>query len=189
MQIVTERLILREFVESDWEAVLAYQRDPLYLRYLAWERRTREDVRAFVGMFIAQQQVSPRLKFQWAVTTKSDGRLIGNAGIRREKIDDREAEIGYEFAPDVWGRGYATEAASAVAAYGFNELGVHRVSAWCIAENTGSARVLAKLGMQLEGRLREKEYFKGRWWDALLYAVLEQEWRDKVRRSHSSPAR
>ncbi len=41
-----------------------------------------------------------------------------------------------------------------------------------------SARVLEKLGMQLEGRLREKEYFKGRWWDALLYAVLEQEWRE-----------
>lgn len=177
MQIVTERLVLREFVESDWEAVLAYQRDPLYLRYLAWESRTAEDARAFVGMFIAQQLASPRIKFQLAVTTKADGRLIGNAGIRREKSDDLEAEIGYEFAPDVWGCGYATEAAGAIVAHGFRELGVHRVSAWCIAENAGSARVLEKLGMQLEGRLREKERFKGRWWDALLYAVLEQEWR------------
>ena len=180
MQLVTERLILREFEEADWEAVLAYQKDPLYLRYNTWEQRTLQDVQAFIGNFIAQQQVQPRIKFQWAVVTKAGGRLIGNAGIRREKIDEREAEIGYEFAPAEWGRGYATEAARAVVAYGFEELGVHRVSAWCIAENRGSARVLEKLGMQLEGRLRQKEYFKGRWWDALLYAVLEQEWRAQV---------
>lgn len=180
MQLETERLILREFEEADWEAVLAYQRDPLYLRYNAWEGRTPEDVQAFVGMFLAQQRVHPRLKFQWAAVTKADGRLIGNCGIRREKATEREAEIGYEFSPAEWGRGYAGEATRAVVAYGFAELGVHRVSAWCIAENHGSARVLEKLGMQLEGRLREKEYFKGRWWDALLYAVLEQEWAAKL---------
>lgn len=189
MELVTERLVLREFEESDWEAVLDYQRDPLYLRYVAWEGRSPDDARAFVGKFIAQQQVKPRLKYQWTVVTRVDGLLIGNAGIRREKIDDHEAEIGYEFAPRMWGRGYATEAATAVVAYGFKELGVHRVSAWCIAENAGSARVLEKLGMRLEGRQREKERFKGRWWDALLYAVLEQEWHDKTGHAQSLPAR
>jgi RimJ/RimL family protein N-acetyltransferase len=40
----------------------------------------------------------------------------------------------------------------------------------------GSARVLEKLGMRQEGRLRENEYYKGRWWDTLLYAILEDEW-------------
>jgi RimJ/RimL family protein N-acetyltransferase len=39
-----------------------------------------------------------------------------------------------------------------------------------------SARVLEKLGMRQEGRLRENEYFKGRWWDTLLYAILDYEW-------------
>jgi L-amino acid N-acyltransferase YncA len=47
---------------------------------------------------------------------------------------------------------------------------------WCIADNAGSVRVLEKLGMQHEGRLREKDYFMGRWWDTLLYAILDQEW-------------
>ena len=60
--------------------------------------------------------------------------------------------------------------------FGFGELKLHRLWATCLADNTASARVLEKLGMQLEGRLRENEWFKGRWWDTLHYAILEQEW-------------
>jgi RimJ/RimL family protein N-acetyltransferase len=55
-------------------------------------------------------------------------------------------------------------------------MGLHRVCAACVADNTGSAHVLEKLGMQQEGRLRENEYYKGRWWDTLLYAILYEEW-------------
>ena len=61
--------------------------------------------------------------------------------------------------------------------FGFTELHAHRVWSWCIAENVSSAHVLEKLGMRAEGRLREKEYFKGRRWDTLLFAILEYEWR------------
>ena len=48
-----------------------------------------------------------------------------------------------------------------------------------IADNRGSARVLEKLGMRLEGRFRENEYFKDRWWDTLMYGILESEWKTK----------
>ncbi len=61
--------------------------------------------------------------------------------------------------------------------FGFRKLGLHRVSSWCIAENVASARVLEKAGLQLEGRLRDNEYFKDRWWETLLYGLLESEWR------------
>ena len=115
-------------------------------------------------------------RFQLAVTLKTTGRLIGNCGIRRETDDALEADIGYELDPAFWGHGYATEAMRAVVGRGFSEMHVHRISAWCIADNAGSVRVLEKLGMQREGRLREKLYFKGRWWDTLLYAILDHEW-------------
>ena len=97
----------------------------------------------------------------------------GQTARTSEAVDALEADIGYELAPDQWGRGYATEAARAIVAFGFTELRLHRISAWCIAENTASAHVLEKIGMWLEGRLRENEYFKDRWWDTLLYAMLE----------------
>ena len=54
---------------------------------------------------------------------------------------------------------------------------MHRISSWCIADNTASARVLERLGLRQEGRLRENEHFKGRWWDTLLFGLLESEWR------------
>jgi RimJ/RimL family protein N-acetyltransferase len=177
MRLATERLVLREFVHDDWPDVLAYQSDPLYLRYYEWTGRSVEEVQEFVGMFLAHQQTQPRIKFQLAVTLKSDNRLIGNCGIRMKSAFAHEADIGYELAPQHWGKGYATEAARAVVHFGFTELHLHRVSSWCVADNVGSARVLEKLGMRLEGRLRENEYYKGRWWDTLLYAILESEWR------------
>ena len=177
MQLVTERLILREFNENDWPAVLAYQSDPRYLRYYAWTQRTPEDVREFVGMFLAQQQAQPRIKFQLVITQKSVRRLIGNCGIRMNFPGAQTADIGYELDPRHWGHGFATEAARAIVQFGFTELHLHRIWSWCIADNVGSARVLEKLGMRLEGRLRENEYFKDRWWDTLLFAILEDEWR------------
>jgi RimJ/RimL family protein N-acetyltransferase len=178
MLITTDRLRLREFVEPDWPAVLAYQSHPDYLRYYPWRRRTEEDVQAFVQQFIDWQQAQPRKKFQVAIEILAEERLIGNCGLRMERPKALEAELGYEIDPRYWGRGYATEAARAMLAYGFKELGLHRIWAACLLENRASARVLAKLGMRCEGQLRENRWFKARWWDTLLYSILEYEWLD-----------
>ncbi len=178
MELHTDRLLLREFVTADWPAVLAYQRDPRYLQFYEWIDRTPEDAQRFVQLFLDQQREQPRRKFQLAVVLKGTEQLIGNCGIRKASAGAREADIGYELAPDYWGRGYATEAARAIVHFGSTELKLHRITAWCIADNVASARVLEKLGLKLEGRLREKEHFKDRWWDTLLYAILEDEWKE-----------
>lgn len=176
MRIHTDRLLLRDFVEDDWVAVLAYQSDERYLRYYEWKVRTPEQVRIFVNRFLDMQRRNPRTQFQLAIVDRESGRLLGNCGIRKETASAIEAELGYELAPDAWGNGYATEAARAMVSFGFSDLGLHRISAQCIAENVASVRVLQRLGMKQEGRLREKEHFKGRWWDVLLFGLLAEEW-------------
>jgi RimJ/RimL family protein N-acetyltransferase len=181
VELATERLRLREFVEADWPAVLAYQRDSRYLRYNPWTARNAQEVQAFVRRFVDQQGASPRTKYQLAVTLQDGGALIGNCGIRQEAAGASEADIGYELAPEHWGHGYATEAAGAVLRFGFEVLEVHRVSAWCVADNAASVRVLEKLGLREEGRLREKSHYKGRWWDHLLFAILAEEWQAQAR--------
>ena len=177
MILTTERLILREFVADDWPAVLEYQSDPLYLRYYDWTGQTPEGAREFVQMFLDYQQQQPRFKFQLAITTKDTGQLIGNCGIRMAAPGAHQADIGYELSPKQWGRGYATEAAREMVRFGFEHLRVHRVWSWCVADNVGSAHVLEKLGLRLEGRLRHNEFYKGRSWDTLMYGILEEEWR------------
>jgi RimJ/RimL family protein N-acetyltransferase len=176
MELTTERLILREFKQDDWPDILAYQSDPLYLRYYDWTDRTPEAVQEFVQMFLGHQQEKPRIKFQLAVCLKSSQQLIGNCGIRLKSADAHEGDIGYELSPNHWGNGYATEAARAIVAFGFVHLRLHRISSWCVADNLGSAHVLEKLGMRQEGRLRENEHYKGRWWDTLLFGMLDYEW-------------
>jgi RimJ/RimL family protein N-acetyltransferase len=195
MKITTARLILREFVFEDWPTVLAYQSDPRYLRYYSWLDREPEEVQQFVQAFIDNQRVVPRIKFQLAITLKlstvphppPDPRngglngvsapwLIGNCGIRQDHAEAKAADIGYELAPAFWGNGYATEAARAMLKFGFRELGVERIWAWCNAENRASAHVLEKLGMHLARRIVEDKYFKDRWWDTLEYEILHPEW-------------
>jgi len=176
MELETARLRLREFVPDDWRAALAYEDDPRYMRFYEMTERTEADVRAFVQMFLDQQAENPRCRFQLAVTLKESGALIGNCGIRVNNAEWREANIGYEIAPELWGRGYASEAARAILAFGFGTLQMHRIWAWCVADNTASARVLEKVGMTREAREREKELIRGQWYDALTYAILDREW-------------
>ena len=180
MILTTERLLLRDFIESDWEAVLAYQQDPLYLRYNEWTSRSPKEVREFLQMFLDHQTQSPRFKFQFAITLKSTGQLIGNCGVRRDHPEAQEGDMGYELDPGHWGQGYATEAARTVLNFGFSNLNLRRISAWCVADNAGSARVLEKIGMRLERRIPAHQYFKGRWWDTLSYTVHYEEWRGRV---------
>lgn len=183
MKLETERLILRDFVKDDWQRVLEYQSDPLYLRYNDWTERTPRAVQEFVGWFLSQQAQQPRIKYQLAIVLKSTDQLIGNCGVRMDSENALEADTGYELDPKHWQRGYATEAAHAIIDFGFNHFGVHRIWAACIAENVASAHVLEKLGLKLEGRFRENKYFKGRYWDSLYYAILATEW-ERHKQSH-----
>jgi ribosomal-protein-alanine N-acetyltransferase len=176
MKLETERLILRDFVKDDWGRVLEYQSDPLYLRYYEWTERTPEAAQEFVGWFLDHQKQTPRIKYQLAITLKSNHLLIGNCGIRMDHAKAFQADIGYELDPRHWNHGYATEAAHAIVDFGFSRFGLHRVWSWCVADNLGSAHVLEKLGMRREGHLRENEYYRDRWWDTLMYAILVDEW-------------
>jgi RimJ/RimL family protein N-acetyltransferase len=177
MQLHTPRLLLREFVADDWPAVLAYHNDPLYLRFYHQTEETEAGAKDFVQMFLGQQVEQPRHKFQLAMVLKSTDELIGNCGIRVNDPKQGEANIGYELSSAHWGHGYATEAARAIINFGFEELNLHRVWSWCVAENIGSYRVMEKIGMKFEGRLRQREFIKGEWHDHLVYAILRDEWK------------
>lgn len=179
MEIRTERLLLRELREDDWAALLAYHLDPLYRRFYDQSHDTEEGERAFLRPFLDWQREEPRRMVNLAITLAATGEMIGIAGVRQRQPDQPRGDIGYELAPWHWGRGYATEAARAMLAFGFEALGLHKVHARCLAVNAASARVLERLGMRLEARLREHEWIRGEPHDELLYGILADEWRSR----------
>ena len=89
--------------------------------------------------------------------------------------NNRRAEVGYALRRDAWGRGYATEAVGAVVAWGFGELGLHRLEADIDPRNTASAAVLTRLGFRLEGVLRERWFVAGEVSDSAMYGLLAHE--------------
>jgi RimJ/RimL family protein N-acetyltransferase len=107
----------------------------------------------------------------WAIT-RTDGDLVVGALSLRMTAAHRRAEAGYWVAPEYWGQGYATEALRAAVDWGFDVHGLHRIDAHHFVENPSSGRVMRKVGMQHEGRLRGVVFRAGVPRDFELYAIL-----------------
>lgn len=179
-ELVTERLLLRDFTWSDQESVHAFASDPVVTRFMEWGPNDVHDTRAFLAMAVAQPSQRERDQFEFATVLADSkapaataGQLIGSVSLRIINRLHQHGELGYVFAAAHWSHGYATEATKALLDFGFGPLGLHRITATCHPENRGSARVLEKAGMSLEGRLRDHKFVRGQWRDSLLYAVVQ----------------
>lgn len=170
--IETERLILRDAVPEDWEAMHEYSSDPQVVTHSMWGPNTEEQTKEYVAQIIEMQQQKPRMSYEFVVVLRETGELIGGCGIHKAGYN---GEIGYTFNPRFWGHGYATEAAFTLLRLGFEELGLHRIHATCRPENEASAAVMKRIGMKREGRMREHLFFKGAFHDSELYSILRHE--------------
>jgi RimJ/RimL family protein N-acetyltransferase len=109
------------------------------------------------------------------------GAVIGGCSLHaRGKPEYRTAEIGYCFVPETWRQGYATETVAALLDFAFATAGLHRVFALVDPENGASIRLLERLGLRREGRMRKDTLIRGRWRDSLIYAMLAEEWAGRV---------
>jgi [ribosomal protein S5]-alanine N-acetyltransferase len=181
MQLQTERLILRPHRADDWAAVAAYANHPDVLRYRPDDIRSSVQMQAHLQHLVTLQQHEPRTRYHFAIILSATDCLIGWCGLSLSDDARQIAELGYDLDRAYWGKGYMTEAAQALVDWGFRSLQLHRIVAECHPENMASMRVMQKLGMTYEGHLRENVWVKGMWWDTIVYAILEQDWRGKQR--------
>ncbi len=107
----------------------------------------------------------------WAITQRDGGVLVGALSLHITAAH-RRAEAGYWVAPEVWGQGVATEALRAAVAFGFDTLDLYRIEAHHYVENPSSGRVMAKVGMKHEGRLRGPVFREGVPRDLDLLAIV-----------------
>ena len=151
-KIETKRLILRRFTLED--APLMYERwasDPEVTKYLTWQAHdSPETTRSYLTYLTARYGSGDC--FDWAVECKGVG-VIGSIGVVAICEQREEAEVGYCFAKDYWGKGIATEALKAVLNYLFDQAHFRRIVAKHDTRNPASGRVMAKAGMKYEGIL------------------------------------
>ena len=100
--------------------------------------------------------------------------VIDTAIISRHKTGG----IGYWIGKPYWNNGYCTEAAQAVIGFGFEVMGLNRISATHFASNPASGRVLQKAGMKYEGCLRQEYKKSSRYEDMVWYGILRSEYTD-----------
>ena len=167
----SDRLVLRRPTEADAPAVFeAYARDPAVSRYLTWTpHREVEGTRGYLRQCEVGWQRGTLLT--WLITMREDGRVIGAIDMR---FEGHRAEMGYVLARAAWGRGYATEAARAMMRWARTLPELNRVWAVCDVDNPASARVLEKIGMTREARLRAWAFLPafGRPRDVWCYASI-----------------
>jgi len=157
LPIETKRLVIRSFTPQDAPAL--HDRvfgDPDAMRFIPrGASPSVERTRASIERFIShERQHGFGL---WAVELRETGELIGDCGLFLVEGRGPEVEVAYHFGKEWWGRGYATEAASACLAYGFRECGLDEINAISYPQHTASRRVMEKSGMKYVGNARYYE--------------------------------
>ncbi|NUP45738.1 MAG: GNAT family N-acetyltransferase [Catenulispora sp.] len=173
LPLTTNRLSLRLFTLDDVDDLYAYQSLPSVARYLyrpAHTRERSEQVAAERATRTAWHADGDKVAL--AVCRRDEPGLLGEVTVTLADARAAQAEIGWTIDPRYQGRGYATEAAAALAAFAFDTLGVHRLYARLDVENTGSVRVCERLGMRREAHLIENDLDGDRWGSEYIYAAL-----------------
>jgi RimJ/RimL family protein N-acetyltransferase len=174
--IRTERLLLRAFVEDDFDDVHAYATDDAVVRYMDWGPNSIEETHAFLGRSFAAQAQWPRPDVNLAIHHLADDRVIGSIRLGVNDEATRTGDLGYSLASAYWRQGLGTEAARAMVGAGFEVLGLRRIWAECDVRNAGSYGVMEKLGMRREAHFRQNKRARDGWRDSYLYAILGKEW-------------
>jgi RimJ/RimL family protein N-acetyltransferase len=145
--LATDRLLLRQWRDADREPFAAMNADPEVMRYFP-KLLTREESDALID----NQGLVLDLRGWglWAVEVVGGAPFVGFVGLAEPQFDAHFTpcvEVGWRLAREQWGRGYATEAARAVLAFGFDELGLDEIVALTTSANARSRRVMERLGM------------------------------------------
>lgn len=171
----TDRLILRKIKLDDIDDMYEYASDAGVTKYLTWYPH---DSKAYTFEYVSYLQGRYKVGdfFDWAVTLKSNGKMIGTCGFTRFDFFNDFAEIGYALNPKYHGRGIATEAVARVIEFGFKNLGLNRLECRYMVENIASRRVMEKNGMIFEGVRRQSVLVKGIYRDVGVCAILKSDY-------------
>ena len=172
----TERLFIRNYKRADLEDFIEVTSQPeiqptTYGIPVPYTKKYAKKWMKFVRENIRMKQA-----FEFAVFLKENHTYIGNVGLINVSFLHNHADISYYIDKDMWNRGFATEAAAMMMDFGFEKLGLYKISGLCMRSNPASKRVMEKLGMKFEGTMRGELLKKGKYYDLDRYSILKEEY-------------
>lgn len=175
MQIVTDRLCIREITEEDYDFFAELEINESCLKYKSDIIPTKDWIYEKFNETLGDINKVPRVRYRLIISKLSTNEPVGRILFWRLDDSIKEWEIGWDVHPKFWGNGYASEAAMALLKFAFNESGVHRVQALCNDQNSSSEKVMIKIGMKKEGTRREVRLLNNCWYGSHIYSLLESE--------------
>jgi RimJ/RimL family protein N-acetyltransferase len=175
--LTTSRLELTPLVPEDMEALWPFVSDPSFPEQMLWAaHEDRRETEAFIAFTAGERAEGSG--YTYAI--RHQGALVGVIGltsIRRRflAVEMNRGELGYWCGRPHQGKGFVTEAAARMIAFGFDELGLHKIEIGCVTDNLASKRVIEKLGFRFVGERRDHHFKHGRWWSHLEYEMTVAE--------------
>lgn len=170
----TPRLILRKAELGDITDLYEYASNPLVTKYTTWEHHKTMDATKQFILYLLDRYAKKKVA-DWGMVHKETQKFIGTCGFTGWDIEHSKAGIGYAMNPTFWGKGLMTEAVKALIDFGFIKMKLNRIEATCTTENIGSRRVMEKVGMRREATLRQALFFRGKFVDKYIYAILRND--------------
>lgn len=168
----TERLMLKPLRSIHAPGLYRLWSDPVVTEYLDISALPSEDRACrIVDLLKEREQKGEGIRF--GIFPEGSDRLIGTCGFNSLlKRRGNHGEIGYDLAPAYWGKGCMSEALGALIKHGFDTLELNRIEALVLPANTKSVQLLVRLGFTQEGLLRQRGFWKGQYWDLLMFSLL-----------------
>jgi len=173
----TERLILRPFVITDADTVQTLAGHPAVAATTLNIPHPYPDGAAEMWILGHADRAAEGSGYTLALTRKEDGVVVGAMSLMGVSTTARRAELGYWIGVPYWGQGYATEAGRAFVAWAFDALELNKVYARHMTNNPASGKVMAKIGMQYEGTMRQHDCKGGQFVDIAFRSILRSEFR------------
>lgn len=171
----TDRLHLRMVKESDIPALFEMKSDPdTTSRYGAKPHLDQTQTAEWVRILF--EDYKERTTLFWCITLNESDTPIGSFTLWNMDLNSFRAELGYELNSRYWRKGIMGEALDVLLDWAFSEMGLNRIEACPLRENTSSVRMLEKLGFELEGNLKERIFFDGEFKDQLYFGMTRSSW-------------
>lgn len=175
----TDRLILRDYVEADFDEYCRLKMDSSTMFYLQdIQLHSIEEGEEDFKHVLADMSSAARQFYFLHMELKATHEQVGSIGytVTANTPIGKIVHLGYFTYPKFWGKGYTSEALKKVLEFGFEKNNVYRVTTGCLAENRGSERVMQKNGMIKEAEHLDYEWHDGKMKTRLEYRLLKKEW-------------